>query len=401
MKAVHGKSAHTVCAAGEGEPSSSRRDFIVKGGAITAALASGLCLPRPNQTAVAGLVASASTQLTVAKADEVKSSLSIPSNAAGSMKTCKIPHTDLVVSRLAYGCAMLGLDWDSPEFIGKTVPNVNTALERGINFFDTADVYGHGKAELALGEVLRQSPGLRNKIVLQTKCGDRFAEDDQVDNSREHILSSVEGSLERLNTDHVDILLLHWPDSLVEPDEVARAFDDLHKSGKVRYFGVSNHGPYQIEILQKSVRQPLVANQIQLGLAHWYTEAGTVKGALTHGAEGVVTLDYCRAHDIQVQAYSPLRAANINLLNPPIDATPEVKKAAQALTEVANRHSTSPSAVMLAWILHHPARIIPIIGTTKPEHVIDNCMADRLELTRGEWYSLLQAVAQIDAPKTA
>jgi len=324
------------------------------------------------------------------------------SGAAADMKTYKIPRTDLEVSRLAYGCAMLGLDWNSPDFVAKTVPNIHTALDQGINFFDTADVYGYGKAEQALGEVLKQSPGLRNKIVLQTKCGDRFAEGGSIDNSREHILSSVDGSLKRLGTDHLDILLLHWPDSLVEPEEVAKAFDELHKKGKVRYFGVSNHNPYQIELLRRLVRQPLVFNQIQLGLAHWYTEPGPDKGALVHGFEGVQTLDYCRAHEIRVQAYSPLRAGNIgkppNLLNPGADASGEVKKAAQALNEVAASHSTTPSAVMLAWLLHHPAQIIPIIGTTKPEHVIDNCGADRVELTRIEWYSLLDAAAQLESP---
>jgi predicted oxidoreductase len=300
---------------------------------------------------------------------------------------------------------MLGLDWNSPDFVAKTVPNIHTALEQGINFFDTADVYGYSKAEQALGEVLKQSPGLRNNVVLQTKCGDRFAEGGTVDNSREHILSSVEGSLKRLNTEHLDILLLHWPDSLVEPEDVARVFDELHKSGKVRYFGVSNHNPYQIELLQRVVRRPLVFNQIQLGLAHWYTEPGPGKGALVHGFEGVQTLDYCRAHDIWVQAYSPLRAANIgkppNLLNPAADASPAVKKAALALNDIAANHSTTPSAVMLAWLLHHPAQIIPIIGTTKPEHVIDNCAADRVELTRVEWYSLLDATAQIESATTA
>jgi predicted oxidoreductase len=186
----------------------------------------------------------------------------------------------------------------------------------------------------------------------------------------------------------------------VEPEEVGRAFDELRGAGKVRYFGVSNYSPYQIELLRKHVRQPLVANQIQLGLAHWYTEPGASKAAITHGAEGVVTLDYCRLQDIQVQAYSPLRGANIgkppNLLNPPTDASAEVHKAIETLQTIARSHDTSPAAVMLAWLLHHPAGIVPIIGATKVEHVIDNCAADRIELSRAEWYSLLRAAAQIE-----
>jgi predicted oxidoreductase len=350
-----------------------------------------------TQTAVATLMASAAAPFSSTAAEEARSAAPTAAKSAGAMKTYKVPHTDLVVTRLAYGCAMIGLDWHSPDFVAKSVATITTACDQGITFFDTADVYGHGKAETALGEVLKASPGLRHKIVIQSKCG--VSEGGSLDSSREHITGAVESSLKRLGTEHLDILLIHWPDSLVQPEEVATAFDELQRAGKVRYFGVSNHSPYQIELLQKSVRQPLATNQIQLGLAHWYTEAGSSKGAETHGDEGVRTLDYCRVHDIQVQAYSPLRAGNIrkppNLLNPGDDATPEVKKAAQALQEVANAHSTTPAAVMLAWLLRHPANIVPIIGATKPEHVIDNCAADGVELSRGEWYSLLHAAADI------
>jgi predicted oxidoreductase len=355
-----------------------------------------------THTAVAALVATAVTPLKSAQASDPKSASTSPAKPAGTMKTYQLPHTDLVVSRLVYGCAMIGFDWDSPDFVARTVATINAAYDQGITLFDTADVYGHGKAETALGEVLKASPGLRNRIVIQSKCG--TVEGGALDNSREHILDAVNGSLKRLGTDHLDILLIHWPDSLVEPDEVARAFDELQQAGKVRYFGVSNHSPWQIELLQKSVRQPLAINQIQLGLAHWYTQAGPSKGAVTHGEEGVATLDYCRVHDIHVQAYSPLKASNIrqppNLLSPGADATPEVSKAAQALSDVANNHGTTPAAVMLAWLLHHPARIAPVIGATKVEHVVENCAADRVELTRAEWYSLLRTVAAIE-PRAA
>ena len=354
-----------------------------------------------TQAAVASFVASAAAPATPASPPEAKAVT--PASAttvkpAGSMKSYKVPHSDLVVSRLSYGCAMLGFDWNSPDFVAQTVPNIRAAYEQGITFFDTADIYGRGKSELALAEVLKGTPGLRHRMVIQSKCGVR--EGGVFDNSREHIMGAVEGSLKRLGTDYMDILLLHWPDSLEEPEEVARAFDALRDAGKVRYFGVSNYSPYQIELLRKSVRQPLVANQIQLGLAHWYTRLEASKGAVTHGQEGAATLDYCRVHDIQVQAYSPLRAANIgkppNLLNPAADAPAEVRKAAQALQEVANAHGTTPSAVMLAWLLHHPAGIVPVIGATKVAHVIDNCAADRVELTRAEWYTLLRSAAQIE-----
>ena len=352
-----------------------------------------------TQAAVATLLTSAAAASS--RAAEPAAAPAAPAAAAkpaGTMKTYTIPHTDLVVSRLAYGCAMLGFDSNSPDFVAQTIPNIRTAHDQGITLFDTADVYGHGKSESALGQVLKDTPGLRRRLVIQSKCSIR--EGGVIDSSREHITSAVEGSLKRLGTEYLDILLLHWPDSLVEPEEVGRAFDELHAAGKVRYFGVSNYSPYQIELLRKHVRQPLVANQIQLGLAHWYTDPGASKAAITHGAEGVISLDYCRLQGIQVQAYSPLRAANIgkppNLLNPPVDASAEVRAAAEALQDVARTHDTSPAAVMLAWLLHHPAGIVPIIGATKVEHVIDNCAADRIELNRAEWYALLRAAAKIE-----
>jgi len=352
-----------------------------------------------TQAAVVSLITS--TAAAVADAAEAKPAAAESAAAAkpvGAMKTYTVPHTDLVVSRLAYGNAMIGSDSASPDFIAEAVRVIQAAYEHGITFFDTADVYGHGKSEEALGQVLKGSPGLRRRLVIQTKCSMR--EGGVIDSSREHITSAVEGSLGRLGTDHLDILLLHWPDSLIEPAEVAHAFDELHRAGKVRYFGVSNYSPYQIELLRKHVRQPLVANQIQLGLAHWYTEAGASKGAITHGAEGAATLDYCRCQDIQVQAYSPLKGASVgkppNLLNPPTDASPEVHKAVEALQTVASNHDISPAAVMLAWLRHHPAGIVPIIGATKVEHVIDNCAAGRVELSRAEWYALLRAAAQLE-----
>ena len=351
-----------------------------------------------TQAAVASFVASAAAAPLAAAESKAAPPTASAGKPTGGMKTYTVPHTDLVVSRLAYGNAMIGSDWNGPDFIAETVRVMKAAYEQGITFFDTADVYGNGKSEEALGKLLKDSPGLRRQVVIQSKCSSRHG--GVIDSSREHITEAVEGSLKRLGTDHLDILLLHWPDTLIEPAEVARAFDELHRAGKVRYFGVSNYSPYQLELLRRHLHQPLVANQIQLGLAHWYTEAGASKGAETHGAEGVVTLDYCRLQDIQVQAYSPLKSASVgkppNLLNPAADASAEVRKAADALAEVARSHDTSPAAIMLAWLLHHPAAIVPIIGATKVEHVIDNCAADRVQLSRDEWYSLLRTTAQID-----
>src|SRR5581483_1803257 len=165
------------------------------------------------QSVAATTVAASSVPLTTAASN------SIDHIEHGRMRTTRIAGTDLTVSRLAFGCAMLGWDWNSPDLASRTMPIIRTAYEQGITFFDIADVYGYGKCETALGQVLKESPGMRHQIVIQSKCGDRFSDGGTVDNSREHIITSVEGSLKRLGTDHLDILLLHWPDSLVEPEE--------------------------------------------------------------------------------------------------------------------------------------------------------------------------------------
>ncbi len=358
-----------------------------------------------TQAAVSATVATASIQLAEAAVRDTGVGTNQSTVTRTPLKTYRIPHTDLTVTRLAFGCAMIGMDWNAPDFVAKTVPVINAAHEQGITYFDTADVYGNGNAEVALGEVLRQRPGLRRRIVIQSKCGDRIDEGGVVDNSRERIVSSVEGSLKRLGTDHLDVLLLHWPDSLVEPDEVASAFDQLKRSGKVRHFGVSNHSPLQIELLKKSVREPLVINQIQLGLAHWYGIQNVYKEYLIHTQEGVATVDYCRVHEMQVQAYSPLKSGSMgkppSLLNVAPDASPQVQKAAQMLADLGKKYAVSPAAIMLAWLLRHPARIVGIIGSTKPEHITDNVTADRVELSREEWYSLLRTVLATQAPQHA
>lgn len=336
------------------------------------------------------------------------------------MKTYKIPHTDLVVSRLAYGCGWLGGGIKAPltaDIIANAGRVINTACNQGITLFDHADVYDSGRAEEVFGAVLKQSPGLRDKIVIQSKCGQRLPGETEssdafrADLSREHIVSAVEGSLRRLCTDHLDILLLHTSDPLMDPQEVAQAFDELKDSGKVRYFGVSNYNATQIAYLQKYIRQPLVINQIQLGLAHPYPIADGLEFMLEAieelpkisrgegkkrfanaytGLSGAGTLDYCRLHEIQVQAWSPLRG---DLLNPSADATPQIRRTAQVLADLASRKNTSPSAVALAWLLRLPAGIVPIIGTSNPDHVIENCAADGVELSREEWYSLFASTS--------
>jgi predicted oxidoreductase len=324
------------------------------------------------------------------------------------MKTYSLPHTDLLVSRIAYGCMNLGGSWDtsppSSDIRKRAALLIQVALDQGINFFDHADIYTLGKSELVFGEVLAVSPGLREKIILQTKCGIRFAEDSNLklparyDFSYAHIVSSVENSLKRLQTDYLDILLLHRPDPLGEPDEVARAFDTLHQSGKVRYFGVSNHTPGQIALLKRYIGQPLVANQLELNLLH----SGLITEGILANQEDAAytavmgTLDYCRLHDMIIQAWSPVAVGK--LINPPAGAGESTQRVAALIAQLASEKGTTREAVALAWLLRHPANIQPVIGTTKQARLMASCAADEVMLSREEWYSLLETARGAPVP---
>ena len=229
--------------------------------------------------------------------------------------------------RMGYGCASL-VGWDnnpiSAEDFQKAERAVHTALNCGINLFDHADIYAFGKAETLFGQILRRSPGLRSQIIIQSKCGQHFpagwkpGDPVQINLSGEHIVSSVEGSLQRLNTDRLDMLLLHTPDALMHPVEVAQAFSELKRSGKVRQFGVSNHNAVQIALLKQVVPEPLVANQIHISLAYPYSlldgmefslqlSKGLPGDEVGLATSGPGTIDYCRSHGIQIQAWSPLQ----------------------------------------------------------------------------------------------
>lgn len=336
----------------------------------------------------------AHTAATVVMTAAAHGAFAQPTSAKTALMTKhRIPQTDLMASRLSYGCAMVGLNAPGADLKTLTISMIQTAYGQGINFFDLADVYGAGEAERAMGEALKQSPSLRAQLVIQSKCG--YTKQGTIDNSHAYIARSVEDSLGRMGTDYLDILLLHAADLLVEPEEVAQTFDELHRSGKVRYFGVSNHSQDQIDVLLKSVRQPIIANQILLGLLSW---SKSDDGRPSN--QRAETVNYCRAHNIQVQAHSPLRAsyaARPSVLNPAKDAKPNVRKAANLLTDIAQRHDATPAAVMLAWLLRHPAGIVPILGGSKREHLIENCTADRIELSRDEWYALLSACSALDA----
>jgi predicted oxidoreductase len=350
---------------------------------------------------VAGVASMARTPLAAAGTRKIAAA----SDRTTAMATYRILHTDLVVSRLAYGGGSLGGAWVQESASEQTIANaerlIHTAYDNGITLFDMADVYAFGKSEAALGEVLKRSPGLRDKIAIQTKCGihislpiaDPPAGDPHVfDFSYGHIISAAEGSLRRLGTDRLDVLLLHRPDALGEPQEVARAFEELHRGGKVRYFGVSNHTSAQIELLKKVVRQPLVINQIAIGLAH----PDLITDGLDFNREGATrliqaytgvagTLDYCRLHDIQVQAYSPVRGLSNT------EATPAIRQTLQLLKDMAHQKNTTPFALALAWLMRHPAGIVPVLGGDNPDHLVEDCAAERIEVTRQEWYALLYA----------
>ena len=306
----------------------------------------------------------------------------------------------LTASRIGYGCMHLSRAWDASPITTEERRNaqrlVETALAHGITLFDHADIDARGKSEQVFGDVLRASPGLRAKMVLQSKCGIRFADDppgapQRYDFSHAHIVASVEGSLARLGVDHLDILLLHRPDPLVEPDEVARAFDALHASGKVRHFGVSNHTPGQIDLLRRHVRQPLVANQVEISLLHLpLIDEGVVANTTGHAyASAAGTLDYCRLHDIRVQAWSPLASGKLASTSEFSD--PAVRDTATLLRQLADAKGVTPEAIQLAWLLRHPAGIQPIVGTTDPVRLVACAAADEVPLSREEWYALFTA----------
>jgi len=265
---------------------------------------------------------------------------------------------------------------------------IHTALDEGINFFDHADVYGDGKCEEKFSEALDMNSSLREKMILQTKCGIRK---DCFDFSKEHILEAVDGSLKRLRTDYLDVLLLHRPDALVEPEEVAEAFTILETSGKVKYFGVSNQNPMQIELLRKFVKQKILFNQLQLSITNTgMIDAGiNVNMQINHSIDrdGSI-LDYCRLNDIIIQPWSPFQYGffeGVFLDNPKF---PELNRTINAIAEDKGVTNT---AIAIAWLLRHPAHMQPILGTTNPDRVKDACKASDVTLTRQEWYQIYLA----------
>lgn len=318
-----------------------------------------------------------------------------------------ISRTDLQMTPIGYGCMTIGGNWSTDPWTSSEYATgrkaLAAALEQDITLFDHADIYTRGKSERLFGELLAEQPSLRQRIVLQSKCGIRFADEpagspQRYDFSYEHIVASVEGSLKRLNTDHLDLLLLHRPDMLVEPEDIARAFDQLQQSGKVRYFGVSNHSPAQIALTQAALDQPLVVNQVQLSLLHHQLISegiDTNRSNLPFNA-AFGLLDYCRLHKIQLQAWGPLSGGQLVNFND--DAPANVKATAALVNQLAEQYGVSSEAIQLAWLLRHPAQIMPIIGTTNPSRIAATKEALRVELNREEWYHLLTAARTANVP---
>lgn len=303
------------------------------------------------------------------------------------MRTMKLGSSDLEVPVVAVGCMRIdSLDKGEAErFVG-------AALEAGANFFDHADIYGGGTCEEIFADAVHMSPSVREGLILQSKCGIRQG---TFDFSKEHILRSVDGSLKRLKTDYLDVLLLHRPDALVEPEEVAEAFDELERAGKVRHFGVSNQHPRQIELLKASVQQPLVANQLQLSItnATMITSGVNVnmENAEAVNRDGYV-LDYCRLNKITIQPWSPFQYGFFEGVFIGSDKFPELNA---KLDEIAERHGVNSTTMAIAWLLRHPAKMQPVTGTTNVGRLQDCVRASDVNLSREEWYEVYRAAGNV------
>jgi predicted oxidoreductase len=302
------------------------------------------------------------------------------------METLNLGMSGIKVPVISVGCMRINTisRKEADTFIRK-------ALSLGANFFDNADVYGDGSCEEIFSTALARER--RGDIFIQTKCGIRKGI--AFDFSRDHIIDSVDQSLKRLRTDYIDVLLLHRPDILVEPEEVAEAFGILQTTGKVRYFGVSNQNPMQIELLKKYVKQPRVANQLQFSIAH----AGMVTEGLHVNMldDGAVNrnggiLDYCRIHDITIQAWSPFQYGFFEGVFLGSEKYPELNA---KIDGIAKKYGVSSTTIALAWILRHPAKMQPVTGTMNPKRLEDCVKAADLKLTKEEWYAIYLAAGNI------
>ncbi|HAP2799370.1 TPA: aldo/keto reductase [Enterococcus faecalis] len=301
------------------------------------------------------------------------------------MKQLQFGTSDETVSSVILGCMRLN-DAENPQQV------IETAYDHGITFFDHADIYGGGDCETIFGKALKESTIRREDIFIQTKCGIRQG---FFDFSKAHILEAVEGSLQRLGVDSVDALLLHRPDTLVEPEEVAEAFHLLEKQGKVRYFGVSNQTPGQIELLKTAVKQPLLANQLQFGIKH----TGMVDQGLQTNMEisGSIDydhgiLDYSRLKQMTIQAWSPYQYGYFEGVFIGNEKFPELN---QKLSELAEKYQTTPTGLASSWILRHPANMQVIAGSMNLGRIEEIAKAADIVISREDWYDIYRAAGNV------
>lgn len=304
------------------------------------------------------------------------------------MKTMKLGLSDLIVPRIAVGCMRM-------QALGVSQADIfiNEAIELGTNFFDHADIYGGGECEKIFGQVLHHNPHLREKVILQSKAG--IVPGVMYDNSKEYLTNAVDGILKRLQTDYLDVFLIHRPDALSDPQDAADALEALISAGKVRYVGVSNHRTGQIQLLSKYFGHKIIVNQLQLSLTNAsMIQSGLEANMLSDGAvdrDGEV-LDYCRMHDITIQTWSPFQ---YGVMEGTFLGNPAFADLNHAIDEVADRYQTSRAAIATAWILRHPANMQMISGSMKTEHLREICHAAEINLTKEEWYRLYMAAGHI------
>ncbi len=305
------------------------------------------------------------------------------------MKKINLGVSGLEVPNIAVGFWRLNRNTDL-----KTAEDfIRTAMDNGANFFDHADIYGRGEAEKIFSEAIGMNDTLREQMFIQSKCG--IVPGKRFDFSKKHILESVDGSLSRLKTDYLDVLLLHRPDTMMEPEEVCEAFDILKSSGKVRNFGVSNENIWQMEYLRRNLNVPLVANQMQFSIAHCpMVQSGLNVNMFNDSAveRGSGIIEYCRMNKITIQAWSPFQhgfAAGTFIDNADY---PELNK---KLSEVAEKFGVSKTTIVMAWILSHPAKMQPITGTLKKERMLECLKASEIVLDRDDWYGIYMSAGNI------
>lgn len=290
-----------------------------------------------------------------------------------------LPETGQII----VGC--MRMDSRTPQELANMIDDL---ADRGIRFYDHADIYGHGKCEELFGEAMQLANTPREDLIIQSKCGIR---DGWYDLSKDYILDSVDGILNRLQTPYLDLLILHRPDALMEPKEIAEAFDQLQKSGKVRHFGVSNFTPEQIRLLQTEVKQPLLVNQLQLSIPNaWMISQGLEANMPTQGAldrTGHV-LEQMRQMGITIQTWSPLQYGDWE--GTFLD-NPEFAELNKTLQKLADKYNVSKSAIAAAWILRHPAGMQVVTGSSRMDRILDMAKARKVDLTRKEWYELYKA----------